>query len=333
MKIEKNMSYISLICTVFNESRTIEEFLKSIYKMSSNPDEIIIVDGGSKDDTVEKIVKFKERFDSQNRIRLIVDSTCNINFTASPVAHGRNIAIQVAKGTIIACTDAGCEVDEKWLERIVYPLLSDSRNDAVGGWYVGRTNSFVQECIALVFLAAPDTVNPKKYLPSSRSFAFRKSVWKSVGGYPEESLTAEDTLFVQRIRAAGFSISYVPNAVVYWKMTSTLFSFIRTIYRYGFGDGFLAINRSSIFKALIILFVPTSFIITGIFLRSWYMVGAVIFWWIFPFRRKIVRALKPSILIRLPVIAFLEVILNISYLIGYLKGTIAVEQPKMSRII
>jgi glycosyltransferase involved in cell wall biosynthesis len=45
----------SLITTVYNEQNSISDFLKSIFEQTLLPDEIVIVDGGSKDQTVQMI--------------------------------------------------------------------------------------------------------------------------------------------------------------------------------------------------------------------------------------------------------------------------------------
>jgi glycosyltransferase involved in cell wall biosynthesis len=330
--MQKTLSSVSLICTIFNETKTIRDFLQSIFDMTSLPEEIIIVDGGSIDGTVEKIKQFKEIFDSKNRIHLIVDSTCNTKFTPGPVARGRNIAIRVAKGSIIACTDAGCKMDKQWLGKIIQPFLSDAKIDVVGGWYLASTHSFIQECIAMVFLAPSETVNPQKFLPSSRSFAFRKSVWEMIGGYPEESLTGEDTLFVQRIRSSGYTITFVPDALVYWELNSTVKSFVKVLYRYGFGDGYLAINWSSIPKILFKLLIPILFIVAGFHWNIAFLVGSILFWWFYPFRRQIHKALEMKIIARIPMLAFLEIANDLAYLVGYIKGTCSTKHPHMRRI-
>ncbi|MDD5659446.1 MAG: glycosyltransferase, partial [Actinomycetota bacterium] len=49
-KLIRNVSFIS---TVFNEEASISSFLNSFFKQNYLPEEIIFVDGGSKDKTVE----------------------------------------------------------------------------------------------------------------------------------------------------------------------------------------------------------------------------------------------------------------------------------------
>jgi glycosyltransferase involved in cell wall biosynthesis len=46
---------ISFITTVFNEEKTIDRFFESLLGQTKAPDEIVIVDGGSTDDTLKVI--------------------------------------------------------------------------------------------------------------------------------------------------------------------------------------------------------------------------------------------------------------------------------------
>src|SRR4030042_3810424 len=99
---------ISVCLTVLNEENNISRLLKSLIYQNVNPDEIIIVDGGSKDKTIQIIRHFQKK---DKKIKLIVK-----NCTRS---EGRNIACDIAKNEIIAMTDAGCIPKSNWLEEIV----------------------------------------------------------------------------------------------------------------------------------------------------------------------------------------------------------------------
>ena len=102
---------VSLICTVKDEKETIIELLENIFKQTMSPDEVVIVDGGSSDGTIDIIQRYSEKLP----LKLIVSTGANI-------AKGRNIAIKNASYDIIASTDGGCKLDEKWLENLIQPF-------------------------------------------------------------------------------------------------------------------------------------------------------------------------------------------------------------------
>ena len=48
----KDQGKISLIVTIFNEAQNIELLISSMMMQTRKPDEVVIVDGGSQDNTV-----------------------------------------------------------------------------------------------------------------------------------------------------------------------------------------------------------------------------------------------------------------------------------------
>ena len=115
---------ISLVATVLNEGGNIHHLLESILRQTRPPDEIVIVDGGSSDDTVAIIKRYQDKLP----LRLLVEEGCNIS-------QGRNRAITAAEGDIIAVTDAGVRLNDEWLEKIIDPLLADPQLNVVGGFF------------------------------------------------------------------------------------------------------------------------------------------------------------------------------------------------------
>src|SRR3989338_2419096 len=98
----------TFIATVFNEEKTIEEFLSSISKQSVLPDEVIIVDGGSTDSTASVISNLKSQISNKRiKFKLIIKKGNR--------SVGRNEAIKNASNEIIVCSDAGCILDKNWL--------------------------------------------------------------------------------------------------------------------------------------------------------------------------------------------------------------------------
>ena len=67
----------SVVATSFNDSADIVEYLENICSQTYLPEEIVIADGGSKDDTVEKIKKYS--ISSSVKIRVVEKGRLNIS--------------------------------------------------------------------------------------------------------------------------------------------------------------------------------------------------------------------------------------------------------------
>ena len=258
-QIEHSSKKISLVVTVYNEENSIDRFLDSVWTQTRHPDELIIVDGGSTDQTVAKI-KSSAMKSCLFPYRVIIDPSCSKNFSAGPIARGRNVAIANATFEIIACTDAGCILDTFWLEEIIKPFQTIACH-AVAGSYRTEEVTYFQRLFAKTLVPNHTDVMSPKFLPSSRSIAFRKSVWEKVGGYPEDSYTAEDTAFDLKIIRSGFRFNPAPKAVVIWNSPRTFSESIRRHYSYGFGEGVLRLQLWKFMLRCVLLLVPAHIIL------------------------------------------------------------------------
>lgn len=215
---------VSVCITVFNEEVSILKLLDSLLKQTKKPTEIVILDGGSTDKTVEIIKSFQKK---DKRIKLIVEKCSR--------SKGRNLAVESAKNEIIAITDAGCIAKKDWLGNITEPFKNKS-TDVVAGFYDMLSENSMQKAMSVFLGVLPSQFNDN-FLPSTRSVAFRKSVWKKVGGFPENlDDTAEDTIFNYKLVKEGVKIKRVKNARVEWGMPKTLKEFSNKICLYAKGD-------------------------------------------------------------------------------------------------
>ena len=237
---------VSFVTTVLNEEKTIKSLLDSLFKQSLIPSEVVIVDGGSSDKTLDSIKYYVSRikdrlFLKNTRIKILVKKGNR--------AIGRNEAIRNTTGDIIACSDAGCTLDRNWIQEIVEPF--DEKNvNVVAGYYKGLANSIFQKCLIPYVLVMPDKLNAKNFLPASRSMAFRKSIWKKVGGFPEEFSHNEDYVFAQKLKSIKAKIVFAKDAIVYWMPRKNLKEAFIMFFRFALGD-----TEASIFrlKAVLIL--------------------------------------------------------------------------------
>lgn len=229
----------SLVVTVLNEEKTIKSLLQSILSQTQKPDEVIIVDGGSSDATLKKIKD--ERLKIKDKINLLIIQKKGNR------AVGRNEAIKHAKGEIILITDAGCILDKYWVKEISKPF-KDKSVDVVAGYYEGEANSVFEKCVAPYILVMPDKINPKTFLPATRSMALRKIIWENIGGFDEIFSRNEDYIFAIKLKDKGHNIYFQKSAVVHWFPPKTLYRTYTMFLRHSYGDA-----ESRIFRPKVLL--------------------------------------------------------------------------------
>lgn len=260
---------ISFVATVLNEEKTIDQLLLSIDKQQLKPDEIIFVDGGSFDSTVEKIKLFGELCPHLN-IKCYVISGGNR-------AMGRNKGIRFSRGEIIVISDAGCILDQNWLKNIVEPFR-DPKIDVVAGYYKAKTISIFEKCIAPYVLVPRDRINIHNFLPASRSMALRKAVWKKLGGFPEKFSDNEDFVLANEMKKKQINIFFTDKAIVSWYPCKNIKSFVVMIFRFARGDTkanlrygkMLTVYTRYIVFVLLFLSFPIMYLLITLFLYlSW----------------------------------------------------------------
>ncbi len=205
---------ISLISTVLNEQENIGKFVDSIINQTKKPDELTIVDGGSNDNTFKILKNYAKKY---KWIKIFQKKDSNIS-------EGRNIAIEKAKNEIIIGADAGTKYEENWIEELI-----NGFNGYVG---FGQTLPLIETEFQKILAK-----KMKQRFGSSRNIIFRKEIWKKVGGYPEDLDIAEDTVFNERIKKAGFKIAVIPKAIGYWEMRHNIEELKKQFYKYGYWDG------------------------------------------------------------------------------------------------
>jgi len=220
---------VALITTVFNEEDSIEKFLDSIVNQTQKPFELVIVDAGSKDKTVAIIKNYSKKLP----LKLFIHKGNR--------SVGRNFAIKNATSNIIAVTDVGCILEKHWLERITAPFKKGY--DVAAGFYKPTTNNVFEKSLA-TYTCVPLEKVTENFLPSSRSVAFKKNSWETVGGYPENLDTCEDLVFAKKLKMVGLKFIVVKNAVVYWPQRESIMAAAMQFFNYALGDGMAGYYRA-----------------------------------------------------------------------------------------
>jgi glycosyltransferase involved in cell wall biosynthesis len=268
---------ISLISTVLNEARSLPTLLDSIAAQTRQPAEVIICDGGSSDNTID-LLRSERRFP----LRVIEHSGANIS-------QGRNLAIAEASGEVIACVDAGVRLDPQWLEKLIEPMApsptllrsGEQGREICAGFFLPDGHTPFEIAMGATVLPQLSDINPETFLPSSRSVAFTKAAWQTVGGYPEWIDYCEDLLFDLALREKFGAFAFAPEAIAYFKPRSSLKSFLKQYYLYARGDGKanLWLKRHLIRYGTYLIGVPAIALLGAISPWFWllYVVGAAFY--------------------------------------------------------
>jgi hypothetical protein len=118
-----------------------------------------------------------------------------------------------------------------------------------------------------------DEIRPDKFLPSSRSVAFRKEAWQAVGGYPEWLDYCEDLIFDLALRTRFGPFAFAPKAIARFRPRSSLRAFFRQYYLYARGDGKADLfRRRHAIRYITYLIAAPAILLAGLELSPW--------WWL-----------------------------------------------------
>lgn len=200
--------FVSIIVPVYNRGNEIGECLASLLALDypETRREIIVVDDGSTDDTVEKVRDYPARL-----LRL----PRNEGQSAA-----RNRAVEAARGDIIAFIDSDCIADPKWLAELT-PYFQDGRVALVGGYvdsYYNRTRLDRFESVGSPLNMGDETLigagdRSVLYVPTCNMLV-RRAAYEAVGGLDAALRVGEDVDLCWRVLGAGHRLMYVPKGRV-----------------------------------------------------------------------------------------------------------------------
>jgi len=258
---------VSVIMTVLNERDSIERLLQSLEGQTRQPDEIVVADGGSTDGTLTVLSSWAAS--GWLPLRILKKPGANIS-------EGRNAAIAAATGDVIVATDAGVRLDGDWLEHLLAPFEGQEEGRfvaVVSGWFVADPQTLFETAMGATVLPHVREIEADRFLPSSRSVAFRKVAWEASGGYPEWLDYCEDLVFDLRLKDLYGPFPFVPQARVRFRPRGSLRAFFKQYYQYARGDGKADLwRRRHAIRYLTYLVAGPLLVVLGVFHSPW--------WWL-----------------------------------------------------
>lgn len=223
---------ISVIVPVLNAGPYIDNCIKSLICQDFPKDqyEIIIVDNGSKDGTIYKLMVYKLM--EYGKYITILHEPKKGSYIA------RNTGINIAKGEIIAFTDSDCIADKNWLKELYKGFASKDIGCVVGSIRPYPGKSLVEIYSRNKDILSQETVLNSRYLPygQTANVAFRREVFSKIGDFDEKLMSGGDADISWRMQIhTNYKLVYNPESIVEHHHRTTFKGLFKQQFRYGFG--------------------------------------------------------------------------------------------------
>jgi cellulose synthase/poly-beta-1,6-N-acetylglucosamine synthase-like glycosyltransferase len=225
---------VSILVATLNSERTIDECLKAIFELNYPKDflEIIVVDGCSKDATLEIAQKYPVK---------VVSEPLN-----APAAY--NYAMKIVSNDVLGFIDSDAKVEKEWLNKLVTHLDDPQVAGVSGGIETWNTENAWARSIG--YDLKNRYARLKKYVVrvATMNLLLKKSVIKAVGGFDENLPSQYDTDLGFRITSRGYKILFEPSAKCYHFNRSTVSGYFRQQLQYGKNTTKLYFKHANLIK-------------------------------------------------------------------------------------
>ena len=226
------MLRISLAVPVRNAARSLPLCLAALERLDPAPAEILLVDNGSTDGSLPLLRAFaRER--AAERAQVLEEQRRG-------AAAARNAALRVAKGEVIAFTDADCAPEPAWLRHLAGPFADPTVGAVAGRVLPAPATSTLELFSALYTLRLPDRpARHRCWTPweggyPTANFAIRRTLAHELEGFDERlAISGEDYDLCARLYARGSEIAYVPDARVAHFHRTALAGMLRQAFAIG----------------------------------------------------------------------------------------------------
>lgn len=192
---------VSIIIRCLNESKFIEKLLIGIEQQTYKNVEVIVVDSGSTDGTIEIAQKYTPHI-------------VQIRPEDFSFGYALNVGCQAATGELLLFASAHVyPVYHDWIEKIIAPF-SDERIALVYGRQIGgKPTKFSEHEIFRKWFPAYDIHSQKNPFCNNANCAIRRSLWL-IQPYDESLTGLEDLDWAKKIQEAGYKINYQSTATI-----------------------------------------------------------------------------------------------------------------------
>lgn len=253
---------ISILAPAFNEEATIEDSVRSLLALYYPNLEIVVVNDGSKDDTIAVLT---DRFElvrmpailearvATKALRVLYRSRTHPNLVVADKENGGkadalNVGLNLASGDLVCAIDADTLIEPDALQRLVRPFLVSDTVVAAGGTIRVANGSVIRRGRIVEMNAPYHPLAGFQVIEYLRAFLFGRLGWNrmggnliisgafglfnreavlAIGGYAHDTV-GEDMELVIRLRRYGYEtggpsdVDFVPDPVAWTEVPESL---------------------------------------------------------------------------------------------------------------
>ncbi len=222
--------FVSVVIPTLNVAKTVKRAIEAILEQNypKNKMELIVVDGGSIDGTLEIIQKYPVKLIQQKK-KYPGDS------------GARNMGAKIANGDIIATTDGDDEVDKNWLLNLVKGYDEPDVGAVVGSSLaVSDKENWHERVISEIRICqqksdkVENIYDRKGFLKTDIDVgpnqSFRNDVFNKIGGYDMGLSSGMDLDIIWRVEKAKLKVKFAHKAIVFKKSRTNFKDYLKQVY-------------------------------------------------------------------------------------------------------
>lgn len=256
---------VALIMPSLNEEATIAAAMRAILDSTRQPDEILVIDGGSRDAT-------------QAMLQEHASAGLPVTFLLRPgmlPGAARNEGARASTCDVLLFLDFGNVIDSRWIEEMARPFETDPLVEAVGGLYEPLMTNDFERCVAAIqyqeatVFARLSIEEQRARIPAEvrlggLGMAVRRDTFLRLGGQPHWLRAGEDWLFGHKLLLSRAPVAVALGARLYHHMRPTPGDLFRQNRLYSRGEARLGIGAAQHARRALVYVAVAAALIGGL---------------------------------------------------------------------